>query len=502
MKISARGSASGILYLVIILSVLLIGSNAIGSSEYSVQRGAAVIAEGADSITLLAGLDYVSPSGPAFVRITDTRLSGMGATSGGGKQDADRWMVWISDAINLDDSFTFSRFANQGDTGITWELVEYVGGPGGENEIVVHAVATLSFPEWSLEEDGALVTGVASDRDIVVFITGQAADDNHSIGAYLGMSTASWNSTSDQPHFVRGGSGSGAMVSYAVVEFVGTKWSVERIEHSYMSAGFEETEAILSIDDISRAFFHMQHRSEGSRVDQMGAEVWLSDVNTISFQLQDSAPNPESIASVAWIVSNDEITPGRLSVQHVTGQRSPVGSEEDIWSATISSVSSSGASIMGENARCEGTDEFPRGSIAMYISDDTEVELRQSDAEGTRLYRFSIVQWPGSGLSGVIDQQLPAHDPLVLDQNVPNPFNPITKIAYDVANDAHVRLTVYDLSGRFVRSLVDEWEMALEYNEVIWDGRDSAGRMSSAGVYLYRLEAGGYVETLRMTLVK
>ena len=64
-----------------------------------------------------------------------------------------------------------------------------------------------------------------------------------------------------------------------------------------------------------------------------------------------------------------------------------------------------------------------------------------------------------------------------------------------------VRLAVYDVAGRLVKVLVDE-HREIGLHEVMWDGSDTAGRISSAGVYLYRLEANGVTETKRMLLVK
>ena len=91
---------------------------------------------------------------------------------------------------------------------------------------------------------------------------------------------------------------------------------------------------------------------------------------------------------------------------------------------------------------------------------------------------------------------------IVLHRNAPNPFNPQTTIAFDMPKQEAVRLTVYDVSGRLVDVLVDNEIAAQGRNEVVWRGRDMAGRVVSAGVYFYRLEAGNYSETKRMVLVK
>jgi glucose/arabinose dehydrogenase len=89
-----------------------------------------------------------------------------------------------------------------------------------------------------------------------------------------------------------------------------------------------------------------------------------------------------------------------------------------------------------------------------------------------------------------------------LEQNVPNPFNPRTEIAFTTSADGgHVRLDVYDLAGRRIRILVDEARPAGRHTAV-WDGADDAGRPAPAGVYLYRLQQGGTVVTRKMALLE
>lgn len=84
----------------------------------------------------------------------------------------------------------------------------------------------------------------------------------------------------------------------------------------------------------------------------------------------------------------------------------------------------------------------------------------------------------------------------------PNPFNPQTTIAFDLPSEQAVSLRVYDVAGRLVDTLLNDDLGQAGRNDIVWKGRDKAGRMVPAGVYHYRLEAGGYVETKRMTLLK
>jgi gingipain R len=94
---------------------------------------------------------------------------------------------------------------------------------------------------------------------------------------------------------------------------------------------------------------------------------------------------------------------------------------------------------------------------------------------------------------------LPEHVNLL--GNYPNPFNPSTRIAFELPVDTAVRLGVYDIRGRLVRMLVNE-TLGSGKQEILWDGSDSRGSKVSSGVYLYRLETFEGVETGRMTLSK
>ncbi len=101
---------------------------------------------------------------------------------------------------------------------------------------------------------------------------------------------------------------------------------------------------------------------------------------------------------------------------------------------------------------------------------------------------------------GTPAEDLPGAVP-ALAQNVPNPFNPQTSISFNLPADGPVRLTVYDVSGKRVRTLVDEPREA-GLHQVTWQGDDDGGRQVASGVYLYRLDAGAVHEVRRMTLVR
>jgi hypothetical protein len=88
-----------------------------------------------------------------------------------------------------------------------------------------------------------------------------------------------------------------------------------------------------------------------------------------------------------------------------------------------------------------------------------------------------------------------------LHGNYPNPFNPSTIIRYDLPKSMQVRLTIYNTLGEKIRTLVDGLEPA-GFKYLTWDGTNETGARVASGVYLYRLEAEGFVATRSAMLMK
>jgi len=98
-----------------------------------------------------------------------------------------------------------------------------------------------------------------------------------------------------------------------------------------------------------------------------------------------------------------------------------------------------------------------------------------------------------------LDAQLPHI--LVLYPNYPNPFNPVTTLRYDLPENAMINITIYDMLGRQVKTLINQTQDA-GYRSVIWDATNDYGKPVSAGLYLYQIQAGEYIQTKKMVLLK
>jgi len=86
-------------------------------------------------------------------------------------------------------------------------------------------------------------------------------------------------------------------------------------------------------------------------------------------------------------------------------------------------------------------------------------------------------------------------------QNQPNPFSPVTRIAFELRQEGPAVLRVYTISGRLVRTLVEGVSSA-GLSSVPWDGRDEAGQLVASGVYFYVLTAPGIEERRKMVVLR
>lgn len=148
---------------------------------------------------------------------------------------------------------------------------------------------------------------------------------------------------------------------------------------------------------------------------------------------------------------------------------------------------------------------MPDSSLSQFVlsfgqDQDGEVYVLTTDEAGPtgntgRVYRLISPV----GVADESDPEIPVG--FALDQNYPNPFNPTTTITYHLPQTAHVKLTLFDVLGREITTLVDGQMPAGSYS-IDWDGTDNAGQSVPSGVYLYRLSTESSSTTKAMTLIR
>ena len=112
------------------------------------------------------------------------------------------------------------------------------------------------------------------------------------------------------------------------------------------------------------------------------------------------------------------------------------------------------------------------------------------------------IYWDGGGTTSIIEDEF-GENPIIfsLQNSFPNPFNPITTLRYDLPEQANVNIVIYDLLGRQVKTLINQTQDA-GYRSVIWNATNDYGKPVSAGIYLYQIQAGEYISTKKMVLLK
>lgn len=128
----------------------------------------------------------------------------------------------------------------------------------------------------------------------------------------------------------------------------------------------------------------------------------------------------------------------------------------------------------------------PRVSIIPYFS----------VAAGGQLYIVSR-----SVNSVDLPQEIIVPKSFTVNQNFPNPFNPSTRVVYELPRSAQVQIAIYDVNGRQVRQLVEKHQSAGRYS-VVWNGTGQSGEKLSSGIYFLHLIAGKEQSQIKMTLLK
>ena len=181
--------------------------------------------------------------------------------------------------------------------------------------------------------------------------------------------------------------------------------------------------------------------------------------------------------------------------------------EEVVWSDLIDHFSIEENLVPGSiNIAGMGTtpdgEEGIFGTIHLYVNPEfsdqnTSVNMNYRINESVPVENINVVITNSTlGLENSLTPKV-----FALHQNYPNPFNPITQIKYDIAEDSFVRITIYDVMGRNIRTLMNVIQSA-GYHSIRWDAKNDMGKGISAGIYIYTIQAGESMSFKKMVLLK
>ncbi len=373
--------------------------------DYKVQRGSTIVT-GTSATIVASPTTYTAPSASstAFVRITNMFSTGAGRSTAGNTQNADDVTAYISNPENITTSFTINRPTTAlTNTRVDWEIIEFIGGAGTDNEMIVRDQRTVTLGATDTTATGTIVSSVVDDSDVVVYITGVRNNSAASSLYYAGQITSRWDAATQQPVFERIGTGAIVDVSYAVVEYSGLNWKVQRVEHQYMSTS-TEVEAISVVTSLNQTFLHTQKRM-GALPQQVhfGHEVWLSSMGFVSFTLVSSAATSSGQVSVAWVIENTQTSNGAMVVQRGNGIIT-AGTEPRTTVLGITEVEAmNNTSVFSMSAlgQITASNNYPRVLGAVTLTSNNTYEIWNSDrlASDSFYYRTEIVEWPAADLA-------------------------------------------------------------------------------------------------------
>lgn len=370
-------------------------------ADFAVQRGVATIALSGVSVTITAGVDYTAP---ASVSAGFMRIVGV-AFTGGGLESQDNNGTPANLCVDLTGNITTSKtFTRLGSTGgpieISWEIIEYTGSIGGDNEFIVRSAETITMVSTSA--DSGTISGVVTDADVAVFITavGNGGTGSGRRESEEVLVTSEYIGGSSVARLTRGANvARGFEVSIAVVEFTGSNWIVQREEHTYSAGASSETEAIgTALGSVNKAFIHHQSRIDGSDdAEALGQTCYISSTSQLTFFKQSIGTGS---VGVAWIIENTQASGTVMSVEQKNGTRaSNVGGDPDSFTQSITAVSLlAESSIMGEGAyTVTGGADLHKSMLTFRLTALDTVTLYRARDVSSRDWRFQVVEWPTAG---------------------------------------------------------------------------------------------------------
>ena len=196
----------------------------------------------------------------------------------------------------------------------------------------------------------------------------------------------------------------------------------------------------------------------------------------------------------------DENLANLLPVELTSFNSAVHGKEVNLTWKTATEVNSYGFEIQKSEVRSQNGGWEKVGFVQASGNSNSPREYTFSDnnlQEGKYQYRLKMIDNDGTfEYSNIIEAEIIAPKEFTLSQNYPNPFNPVTTINYSLPIDSKVMLVVYSINGEKVAELVNEMQTAGSYNIPF-----SATGLAS-GTYLYRLQAGAFVQTKKMIILK
>jgi len=382
------------------------------TADFNIQRGIVAFgaAEDAETITLATPVRSFGNGGYAFVRITDVQHVSSGFDGGTDGNDENGIMA----KLTAKDTITFTRqpTAINQDQRVVWEVWEYIGPPGGSNELIVRL--DIQVTTISATPVDTLILNVVNREKLVPFFS----------GLLNSQTDADWHDVQHTMNVFDGGSGTTYLrvdrdgidalpsnVGVTVLEFTGSNWIIQNnILHDFTAAGATQTETVAGNGDFlapvnawSEAFiystYHMKEDGSDDDRDEVGHNVWPgATTDSINFRIRAGADAPiTGYTAIAHIVENpdmsvnhlDSITGGETDL---TGGGGDPDIEPKVFAPAVGSTAETG--LIATTDTAGGGNPIPRAFWEYRLTLANTVEFRRSADGGAGDWALQVIEFP------------------------------------------------------------------------------------------------------------
>lgn len=396
-------------------------------SDFKVYRGQSTIPGGASSVTIVNGTDFSVPrwvpKDRAFLRITNTRITGAGRSSGGAGEgrDPSEFTVhvqatgadWILDR-DAGVQLTRPNDPDGIDCVVDWEVVAYVGEEGGANEFVVR-----QLEHKASSGSTNTITGTAGSyttfADVMVWITGQSIDStgtDWAAGLWTSLAT-DIGGGSVEAGFIRGVvTTTVSTVSYAMIEFVGSNWTVTRKPELTTGAAWApgtttsfDTSLGITVTP-EKTFLVLDYRTTNNPtgLDDAGDATLVKDADEARHW---NRVTTGSRLKNYWIIENSQASgvARNMNVEselHDDDTTTPLDARS--WDHTLATAIGDldETSVIATASVDGGGSSFPRGAIGYRLTSPTQVSFFEADAGQERRIAIQTIEWPRTEYTGAL----------------------------------------------------------------------------------------------------
>ena len=356
-----------------------------------------------------------------------------------------------------------------------------------DGQMIYYRLSSIDILGYSSDFSEIVSLEVLNVNDAPVLVTGIAditvAEDSE-------MQSFSLISNGDSLYFDDADIISGDLLSYVVSEAIGGLLMVESTEDSVQVSFMSDSSGVDTL------FVTATDLSGLSAVDTI--VVTVTPVNDIpqSFSLLTPGNSSSIIIQMSDLISQSAV--------EMSWQQS-LDSDNDaiIYGLKIEAGDWSSVAISGLT---DTTYSLPYAVIAAILdtlnASDLSIDwtIFSTDSVDTvfadEVFSFYVDAY---GVLSTVAEIIP--DVYALHQNYPNPFNPVTNLIYELPKESMVNITIHDMMGRVVKTLVNSSQTA-GYKSILWNATNNRNEPISVGLYLYTIQAGEFRQTKKMVMIK